>query len=418
MIEDWKIFKSTVEQYLKNNQFSHVSKLLSNELNKLNLDLEIEKHWEEVVQLFSVQSSANFGTQVEELSIVLASDAFNAEANYNLGCALLEEKKAAFAVGFLSMALTLNQEEPRYLTELISSLEIQGRNEEALSHLIKYDELVLKDDFLVYLKAFNSVFCDEIEMAKQLLGKLDYLKKEPFPFLVKRLEAMIARAEYLYDHPKKITKNYRSKYYITTGGILLNEEIQKECWDSLEQNKLNLIKLAQVLECLELETKTILFPPEFGSTILGQSLSLMLSSNGKKWTGENERGLIVLYDPRDLIVNITKNLEVHQKGQYLFVMAKNHKSETNFSPDILGYLYHENTSPWGPGFTESYDVIDRTGEPIENLVSEVVDFEVINKKEDDESFNDFLEAIKDAPKAARASVFIENGEREKFWVLT
>jgi tetratricopeptide (TPR) repeat protein len=417
MIEDWKAFKSVIEEKLATGQFSLVSRLLLVELTKLNLDPKIVKHWKEVAELFSAQSSANFSTLVQHHSEALCKATFDAEANYDLGIALLQEKKAEFAVGFLSMALNLDPEKPKYLTELISALEEQGRNEEALEHLMQHDILVQKDDFLKYLKAFNSVFCDEIEIAKQLLNELSSLDSGPFPFFCNRLEGMISRSEYINQCAIDTDGNDRLKYYVRTGGILLNNGVRENYHDSMASIKVNLSRLIKLIKMLDLEEEAIFYPPELGSQIIGGSLSKILNSTSKQWSSTDQYGVITVYDCRDLIPEVIRSLELQNKGQSLFVMAADIKREAEVAPDILGFLYKENTAPWGPGFTKDYEVIDRISEPIMDLVAEVLGSDVGKTEEDDLAFYNFLEIMRNAPLSAKPSVFKESGQREKFWVF-
>ena len=84
----------------------------------------------------------------------------------------------------------------------------------------------------------------------------------------------------------------------------------------------------------------------------------------------------------------------------------------------MNYLYDQNTSPWGPGFTHDFKIIstgDRTPQELAKEVTEALIAEEREGEADVKELVDFSDMLREAPPGAGPALLQNEGEREPLW---
>jgi hypothetical protein len=341
----------------------------------------------------------------------------DAAALYRLGLALVEAKRPELAVAILARAVARADAKAGPLAELVTALELQGRSGDAVAVLDGHAAVVSGDPLLSYLRAFGAIMVGDLDGARARRPRLHEAKDERFVFMAARIDRVLARADGLRAEGRLGRDDLRGWHYALTGGVLLRGQRLAKTWDSAAQVKAALRDLAVVIEALGLDVPALLHPPERNAGLVAQAAGALLGRPLQPWYGGDERGLIVVYDARDLIPDLRKALVHHRPGQPLFLRAAEHTTEQPTAPDLLGYLYASNTSPWGPGFTPTMDLIDTSKVPDGELVAAIVDAEEdAGDGHDREALRAFAALVGGLEGEAAPAARRGDGQRDRLWV--
>ncbi len=336
-------------------------------------------------------------------------------ALYDLGHALVEAKRPDLAVAILAHAVERSPAKTAALAELAAALELQGRNREVVAVLDAHPALIAAEPLLTYLRAFDAIVVADLDSARSLLPQLHAATDQRYQFMAARLGSMLARADGLRSRGRLADDDLRGWHFVLTGGVLVHDQRLDKTWDSAARVKGAVHDLALVLEALGLDLPALLHPPERNCELVARAAAALLDRPATKWYGGDEHGLLVVYDARDLIPELRQALVQHRPGQPLYMRAAEHATEQPTAPDLLGYLYERNTSPWGPGFTPAVELIDTSKIPDDELVAAIVSANDADRAEP-AALREFVATLRDLPPEAAPAALRADGQRERLWV--
>ncbi len=422
MSSNWLEARIAVNEALADRQTSKALRLLAPWLSGGASKTQAQD-WAETFELLAGIAKVDFGEALQSRAKAAAHQPDDSQTLYNLGHALVDAERPDLAVGVLQRACERAPQEAGFLAELVTSLELQGRNDEAVQALDAAPKLVESDTLLLYLRAFNAFMVADLDTPQRLLPRLQQAENERFRFMARRIERMLARAQAVREISALDKKDLRTWHFVLTGGLLLQRSAERadgrygETWDSLARVKDGLRRLLAVLETWSISVPKVLFPSERNSEITARAAAALLGCEADPWYGEDERGLLVVYDARNLIPELRTLLIHHRPAQPLFIQAADHTREQPSAPDLLTYLYERNTSPWGPGLTPDYQPIDSSDSTPQDLAQAVV-----AAQDDDGGTDDlnellrFAEVLKDLAPMAQPAALLDEGQRERLWV--
>jgi hypothetical protein len=370
--------------------------------------------WGDAVRMLATAMTSVDGT-VEAAAACATASTDDTGALHMFGHALVGARRPDLAVAILARAHALAPgREP--LAELVTALELLGRNREAIAALDASPDLVAGDALLTYLRAFNAMLVADVDAARALLPRLQASTDERIQFMAGRIARMVARYDGLVGLAPVPPNDLRRWHYVTTGGVLLLAHRLGRTWDTPSRVKASVESLASVIDAVALVVPTILYPPDRTSEILARVCAATLDRPAQPWYGGDEQGLLVVYDQRSLIPELRAPLRHHRPGQPLFMQATEHTTEQPVTGDVLTYFYEFNTSPWGPGLTPDFQTLDTTAAPIDELVCTTIVAKPDPAQADTKALREFLTDLRDLPPAAAPALGCSSGQREPSWV--
>ncbi|HLO87339.1 MAG TPA: tetratricopeptide repeat protein [Nostocaceae cyanobacterium] len=421
MSSNWLEARSAVNEALAGRQTSKALRLLAPWLNGETAENQAQ-NWSETFDLLARIAQVDFGEAIQTKAQAASEQPDNSQVLYNLGYALIDANRPDLAVAALQRACERDPQEPEFLAELVAALELQGRNQEAVQALEAASKLVESNTLLLYLRAFNALMVADLETPQQLLPLLQQSEDDRYLFMARRIERMLARAKAVQQISSLDHHDLRGWHFVLTGGLLLRLSTERSdgrygaTWDTPIRVKDSLQRLLAVLETWNISVPKVLFPSERNSEITGLAAAALLDCEAATWYGEDEPGLLVVYDARNLIPELRNMLVHHRPLQPLFIQAAEYTKEQPTAPDFLTYLYDRNTSPWGPGFTPDFQLIDTNDFTPQELAQSVVTAEDDSSTDELSQLLRFAEALKDLPPIAQPAALLNEGQRERLWV--
>lgn len=298
-------------------------------------------------------AGAHFGKLVDA-----ARDApDDVEALYHLGFELIEQRLADVAVCVLTRAHRRAPGNRQVVIELVAALEDQGRNAEACALLRSEPELVADDFMCRYLLAFHAILAAAPDTARELMPAFGQPTDPSERFMLDRLTAMLARLDALAGMSPLDAEDLRGWHFALTGGALLHlspygfEEGMRGRYaftqDSYERCAYGLGRLRDLLAAWGLAPPEVLCPPDPDSRVLALAAGDMLKLPVSDFTPDSGPGLVVAYDLDRLSPDTPIELLSHRPGQVLYAHAVCWTDPPPCAPDVAGYLYQVNQSPWG-----------------------------------------------------------------------
>ncbi len=350
------------------------------------------------------------------------------EALYQAGCDLLDYGLHDFATLPLQRLFSLEPDNPVHVTALASAYEGLMMNDRVVALLLNSKPEIRRDPLCLYLLAFHQIMCGQVERARLLMPELEASIPTEQHYLVERVAGMIARADRIGPVTGLGERDLIGWHYVKTGGLLTHlspfgfESGMKGRYAMFQESysmcRYGLERLRQLLALWALDPPRIYFGRDRSSKVMATAAARLFKRPLEPLALANGPGLIVIYDLEELEGDDMERILLHHPGRLLFVHTLNWVEPPTLSADVVTYLHQLKIAPWAPQLkVDSADQrsVSRT-EPdlrsVEELAEDIVDAEPLPL--DAISYDPDLREIAAATRG-QASIFREEGYRERFW---
>ena len=301
MSNNWHEVNESITESLAAGSPSRAERTLTPWLNANQLQVSLEE-WAEVLIHFAKIAQSNFGHAVQQAATMAANKPTESQVLHDFGSALIEAERPDLAVAALQRACHNTPENPAYLAELVTAYELQGNNSEAIIAIESAPAAVQSAPMPLYLRAFNAVIVGDLDTSARLLPRLKKNADERFQFMAGRIQRMLARAKYVKQFTELNDTALRAWHYVLTGGLLLKTNSAcidgrfGKSWDTPQDVKAGIMSALRVLDGFGINVPQVLHPPEKKAEITALAAADLLGVKAKPWYGEDEPGLLVIYD--------------------------------------------------------------------------------------------------------------------------
>ncbi|APR80905.1 Hypothetical protein A7982_06252 [Minicystis rosea] len=285
----------------------------------------------------------------------------DAEALYDAGYALYEQKLHDLAAGLLARANRVAPGSTTIVTELAANLEALMLHRHA-AEVLRASGLVETDAMCRYLYGFNALMAGEVDAARPVAEAMRKVDDHSMTYMGSALAGMIARADAVRSVTKLDARDLAGWHLAINGSVLLHlsphgfEEPMRGRYalvnDSYARIREGIERLRVALGAAGIEAPRVFALPDRSSRIVGMAAAQILGVPCDVWArgGDREPGIVVAYD-LDLVGNadVLEQLRDHRPGQVLFAHASCWTDPFPYAPDVTTYLYQVNTAPWDGG---------------------------------------------------------------------
>ncbi|MEU8122282.1 hypothetical protein AB0C21_26550 [Spirillospora sp. NPDC049024] len=271
---------------------------------------------------------------------------------YDFGYACIERGVAFLAVPALRRALEMMPGEPALLAELVSALERENRNAEAVAALEPHVD-ALDPWPSRYLLAYNALFSGDLDRAAREAARLP-APDEQWGLANDRLARMLSRAAAARAVSPLDSRDLRGWHFALGGSVLATispygfEDGMTGRFaytsDSFATCRRTLDRLRLVLDAAGRRPTSVGLLPGRSSRILGLAAARLFGLPAEPFDPDRPGALVVAYD-----LNETDPGGLHERaeGQVLFEHASCWTDPPAVSADVTGFLHQVVVSPWG-----------------------------------------------------------------------
>lgn len=284
---------------------------------------------------------------------------------YGYGC--VERGVAFLAVPALSLALARAPEAAAVRMELVSALEAESRNAEAVSVLSH--EATLQRWIGRYLLVFNCLMAGDLDGARQWFTRLGKPEEPAHDAMATRLTRMLARAQAVtgtdrLDAGHRMdadplaplgSQDLRGWHFVLNGGVLttlspygFHEGMSGRYAfynESLAGCRYGLDRLAVALDAGRRVPGAVALLPDRSSRILGLAAAQRLELPTREWTPDQQDVLVIAFTLSGLDPALLGGLRT-AGGQLLVEHATCWTDPPPVVPDVTTLLHQVVSAPW------------------------------------------------------------------------
>jgi len=380
------------------------------------MTIEDDIVFKDALTLFEEIARKISGPELGDLVKKLIDDIDDIQALFDLSYELFEEHQHGLAATLLSRANLIEPQDAHIIPELVSNLEEIMLNDEARKVLMESKDLLEGSEICRYLLAYNNLMIGNLEESIDILQTLQEVDDENLLPVLETFEGMLNRAKYLKDGRPLDNKDLRGWHAVLNGTILLHVSPFGDdsmngryayMTDSHALCREGIERVGEVIKEAQFKVPFIYYLKDRSSKILALATSEILGIPLKKWTNNDEPGLIVAYDLDDMKSKVLMEIADHRPGQILWAHASCWTNPFPFSPDITTFLYQMRTTPWEGGKmvydkeVENVKVTEKDNSPDEIIAASIKDAEAdkdyIDDVDDIISLINALKDLKDEP---------------------
>ncbi|HWB76217.1 MAG TPA: hypothetical protein VG755_14705 [Nannocystaceae bacterium] len=309
---------------------------------------------------FARVAAAIAGSELAALVQRVASERADAQAYYDVGYALYEQKLFGIAATLLARANQLAPGEPAILSELSAALEAtMGYGAAAM--LIDRSGVVDDDPMLVYLSGFNWIMVGDVARARARVQQLDGVLDPNHVHMRDSLAGMVRRADALAAAGIELGDRALTGWHAALDGSLLlhespygHDEPMRGRYayvsDSPGLMREGLERLALVLGAAGSDPPCVIAAPDRASSILAIAAGRILGRAVVPWSPSCGAGLVVAWN-LDTVADqdFLEAMQWHRAGQILFAHASAWVDPFPYAPDVTTLLGQTITHPWEGG---------------------------------------------------------------------
>jgi hypothetical protein len=342
------------------------------------------------------------------------------EGLLDVGRALLRLNLPATAATILLRAHELAPDDPEVGITTTSALLAVGDAERAKAVAERAALRRAGDAVASYLTAFSALASGDLATVGQVLENMPAAANKSEEQLVRRIEAMYARARTLSAAGRLDENDLRGWHYVLTAGLLLLRSPHGAhmhgrygyLLDTPARCRLAIDRLRLVLRHLRVIVPRVVTADDTDSLILGGALARLLSIPTTTMSNESGalQGLIVVYELAGQPAEVIRKLRGHTVNQTLWVHSACWTREESVAGDLTSFLAQSNHPEWrdadvsGPAELEEW--IDRI------LKSELV----LEASTDLDDLTNLLDAVLDdngSNESLRPAALRNDGRRER-----
>lgn len=342
--------------------------------------------WADALQLVS-RSVQEFGgaDYLARLDAAAAAPE-NAEALYALAHRWVDERKFDTAASLLAWAFECSPRSPLLLSELVSALEMARRSSEAIELLARVRQTAPRweigptssfasaeqwQSMFRYLDAFNRLLVGDLDGIRTIVAegtdRFDPSRDPRLGAMWSRLARLLARHDALAATGPIARDDLRRWHYVMSASVLL-ELAPEDCGVDEDGQRFvreghhgrflrfedSFAAVAGALERALLVTERIGRQPAAlfhfdtpSSRVVAMALGRRLGLESRvAWSG-SEAGLVVAYDPLELIAELIAQFAVRGSAeQTVFARSLSAEHDCAAAPDLVGSLVGRRYAPW------------------------------------------------------------------------